>query len=571
MSAPVRCALVSLLALSNACGDDDSGVAVDAGAPDSEVETDAGPPPFAPESFCPGSEGCEDVGDDVLYVGAAQRDITPVITETTDIMTLDVNGNGVWDPADGDEIEDRNGNGDFDPIFIGGFGNPRPASGVHDPQWVRAIALRQNETTIVLLMTDTFSIFIDDTDAIREQLAGDDVDYVATCASHTHQGTDTLGIYGLGETISGVDPAYLDRIHTEGAAAAREAIAALQPAHIQYATFRFRDQPGGMSRYVSDARHPRIIDDEVRILRFTEADSGDTIATWVNLAAHPEYWGSRNTELSSDFPHYLREGIENGIAGPDGELKPGVGGMAAFCAGALGSQIGPGEITPETWAGEPLERHGFETMQTVGEQMAYFVLDALDEDGGSETDETADLGFRNRRLFLDVQNAGFHIAILNDLFVRQAYDWDPEQVLSPSNQPDVETEVAIIDIGRMQILWMPGEIDPALFVGGYDGGYTPEDTVIVDTEVENAPVLAMAPPAPYLRDLAREDADWVALVSLGNDQIGYLLPEFNFVLDRRQPYIEQAAGEHYEETNSVGKDAWPRLQQETEALLAWRP
>ena len=34
------------------------------------------------------------------------------------------------------------------------------------------------------------------------------------------------------------------------------------------------------------------------------------------------------------------------------------------------------------------------------------------------TDETAELGFRQRRFFVDVQNRGFHVAILNDLFLR---------------------------------------------------------------------------------------------------------------------------------------------------------
>lgn len=563
----MRLALSALLLLV-ACGDDD-GVSVDAGPSDAPLP-DSGPPPFAPDRFCPGGPGCEEAGDDVVRVGAAMRDITPVIDETTDVMTVDVDGNGIWEPGEGDEFEDRNDNGAFDPVFIGGFGNPRPASGVHDPQWVRAIVLQQGDTTMALVMADMFSIFIDDTDAIR-QLAGDEVDYVATCASHTHQGADTLGIYGLGETISGVDPDYLQRIHAAAADAIAEALANAEPAHVQYANFRFRDQPGGMLRYVSDARHPRIIDDEARIVRFVAADDGATIATWINFAAHPEYWGSRNTLLSSDFPHVLREGVEGGVAGPDGETVEGVGGMATFCAGAIGSQIGPGEITPQTWDGMELPRHSQETMDTVGAQMAYFVLQALGESGGSVTDETARIGFRNRRFFVDVQNAGFHVAILNDLFVRQAFNWDPELLLTNANQPDVRTEVAVIDIGRLQVIWVPGEIDPSLFFGGYDGEHTPMGAAIVDPEVENAPDLSMAPEPPYLRDLARADAEYVGIVSLGNDQIGYLLPDFDFVLDRRQPYIEQAEGEHYEETNSVGIDGWQRVESQLVQLLQWEP
>lgn len=568
------------LALVMACGGDDAivdagtdgAVAMDsgsdAGAPDAADAAEA----FAPDLYCPGSEGCADEGDGVLYVGAAMRDITPVIDETVDVMTVDTNGDGIWDPFDGDEFEDRNGNGLFDPVFIGGFGNPRPASGVHDPQWVRAIALRHNETTVVLVAADMFSIFVDDTDAIRGLLADTEIDYLAACATHTHQGADTLGIYGLDESSSGADPAYLDRIHRAAAEAAREALAGLRPAHVQYATFRLRDQPGGVLRYVSDARHPRIIDDEARILRFLDASDDSTIATWINLGAHAEYWGDDNTLLSSDFPHYLRDGVENGAVSPDGTEVPGVGGMAAFCQGAIGAQIGPGEIAPQTWAGDPLPRHSQQTMETVGKQLAYFVLQALGDGGGSITDETARLGVRNRTFFVDVQNRGFHVAILNNLFFRESYHWDPDLLLQPGvNEPDVRTEVAVLDIGRLQLLWVPGELDPALFVGGYDGSYTPEGAVLVDETTENPPDLSMAPGPPYLRDLARPDADYVGVVSLGNDQLGYLLPDFDFVLDRRNPYIDQAPGEHYEETVAVGVDGWSRIGGQLEQLLAWTP
>ena len=562
--------LLTLALFGGACGDDDgatgdAGPAVDAGP------ADAGEPPFTVDSYCPGAEGCPAGGDPTLLVGAAMREITPSL-EGRDRMTLDTNGDGIWDPFDGDEFKDVDEDGLFDPVFIAGFGSPRPASDIHDPQWARAIVLQQGETTMALVALDTFSIFIDDTDAIRA-MVGDEVDFLTTCATHTHQGADTLGIYGLGESSSGAELSYLQHVREQAAAAVREALEELRPAHVQYASFRFRDQPGGTTRYVSDARHPRIIDDEARIARFLDAEDESTIATFVNFGAHAEYWGDENTNLSSDFPHFLRDATENGVAGPDGEEVPGVGGMTAFCQGAIGSQIGPGEITPETWEGEALPDESRETMEVVGRQMGYFVLQALGEDGGSVTDETAELGFRQRRFFVDVQNRGFHVAILNDLFLRESYGWDEDQLLRPGvNEPDILTEVAVVDIGRLQMIWVPGEIDPALFVGGYDGtSYTPEDVDFIDDDLENPPDIALAPEGPYLRDLAREDAEYVGIVSLGSDQIGYFLPDFDYVLDARNPYIDEAPGDHYEETVSVGIDGWGRVQRQLEQLLAWTP
>ena len=72
--------------------------------------------------------------------------------------------------------------------------------------------------------------------------------------------------------------------------------------------------------------------------------------------------------------------------------RESIGGIAAFCQGAIGSQIGPGEIEPQTWEGVELPREGEETKRVVGEQFAYFVLRALEE---GEIEETADLGVRS--------------------------------------------------------------------------------------------------------------------------------------------------------------------------------
>jgi len=572
----------SILALSCvllACGDDGTGPAEDMAAPEVDAGTpDLGPPPpFEPDSYCPGGEQCPSGNDGTLMVGTAMRDITPVIDDGTDVLTVDVNGNAIWDPRDGDEYLDANGNGVFDPVLIAGFGSPRPASGVHDPQWARAVVMRNGDVTIAMVALDTFSIFFDDVEVMRELLADTEVDYMTACASHSHQAADTLGIYGLDTSTSGVDPAYLDRVRAEAAGAVRDALADMRAANVQYSTFRFRDQPGGMLRYVSDNRHPIIIDDEARIVRFTEAGTETTIATVVNFASHAEYWGSRNSLLSSDFVHWLREGIESGVTGPDGEEVPGVGGSALFFEGALGSQIGPQQIEPETWDGTPVETDSMEATEVVGEQMAYFVLQALGDGGGSVTDETAELGYRHRSFFVDVENRGFHIAFLNELFIRQGYNWDPDRVLRPGiNEPDVLTEVAVIDIGRLQLQLIPGEIDPSLFIGGYDGSHTPDGAAIVDETEENAPDLTMAPEGPYLRDLARPDAEFVGILGLANDEIGYLLPDFDYVLLNDDPdsplaYLVQAEGQHYEETNSIGINGWSRVKAQIEQLLAWVP
>lgn len=529
--------------------------------------TDAGEPPVEPDLVCPGDDSCPDEGDDTLEAGAAAVSITPLLDDNEPLID-DVDGDGDYDPEDGDTFEDVNGNGRYDAVWIAGFGNGRRATEVSDEQWARALALRQNETTLVFVALDCVGWFLDDVEPIREQVSDLDVDYVVVSATHTHEARDTIGIWGRTLDESGRDPAFIEQVQARAAQAVRDAVADLRRAHVQYASLRLREQPGGLLRYVSDTRDPQVIDDEVRILRFAEPE-GATISTLVNLSSHPEYMGSSNTALSSDFPHWLRDGIENGVVGPDGAALEGVGGVTVFVNGAIGSQIGPGDVELETWAGEPVDTGRREAAETVGSQMAYFVLQALGPDGGSITEETADLALRRHRFYAAIENRRYHIAYIQGLFARELHNWDPDRPISRVNVPDVLTEIAVIDVGRAQMITVPGELDPALFVGGYDGSYAPEGVPVVNEEATNPPDLSMAPEGPYLRDLARDDADQVWLLGLTNDFLGYFIPEFDYELDEGLPYIAEAPGDHYEETNSIGENGWPRVRRKLEELLAW--
>ena len=574
MRAPISLMLVSLLTVAAGCGDDGTGTdaAVDAGPSDGGVE------PVVPDDYCPGAPGCADEGDGVLFVGAAAVDITPEIGPNTDIQTVDVNGNGEFDFFDGDEFEDRNGNRVFDGVWIAGFGSGRAASGVNDRQWVRAIALRYNQTTIALAAIDCIGFFWDDVERVRGMLGDLDVDYVAISATHTHEARDTMGMWGVSEAQTGIDEGYMETVRMGAARAVREAVTNLTPTHVQYASFSFRDMPGGTDRYVSDDRDPYILDDETKILRFTRVDTDATVATVINFGSHPQFIGSENQLLSSDFPNWLREGVQSGVAGPDGTMEPGVGGIAIFFNGAVGSQIGNERLMAQTWDGTVLDKWGMETARTVGAQTAYFVLNALGDGGGSVTDMTAALGFRRHSFDLTVDNTAFHVALLTPLFpTREVYNYDPELPIIPGeNQFELRTEIAIVDVGRASIMMVPGEMDPSLFVGGYDGSYTPEGVDIVDLSRENPPDLAAAPAGPYLKDLMRADAEYRLLFGLTNDEIGYFVPEYDYQLaDPRHgegaPYIDEAPGEHYEETVSLGPREWPEIERRLRELLAWAP
>lgn len=563
-----------LLVVVSACGSEV--VAADGGAL-ADGGVDAPPdPPVEPDVYCPGP-GCVDEGDDVLYVGASKIEITPVIDDTTEIQTLDVNGDGLFQSYMGDTFRDTNGDGIFNGVWLAGYDVGRPASGVNNPTWARAIALRRNGVTMALVAIDVVGYFNNEIEAARQYVRdmGIDVDFVSVTSTHVHEGRDTIGIWGPDFATTGLDLAYQDSVNRKIAEAVHDAVAALEPAHVSYASTFLRDQPGGQLQYIGDARDPFILDDEVRIMNFTGATSGETIATLVNTAGHPEVTGRSNQLVSSDYPNWLREGVENGVHIEDtsGTIDlPGLGGICVFYQGALGVQIGPARTMPIDFNGTALDGHSQRTAEVLGTRLAQFVLTALADTPNVITDTTAALGFRAFKFYVRIQNRVYHIGFRQGLFHRDTYHSDPERPIYPGvNEPDVLTEISVLDIGRAQIIGVPGELDPALFVGGYDGSYTPAGRPVVDDTREHPPDLSMAPTAPYLRDLARDDAEYVYLFGLTGDQLGYFVVPFDYKLNPNSPYLIEAAGSHYEETNSIGTDGWPRINDKLTQLLAWRP
>jgi hypothetical protein len=150
---------------------------------------------------------------------------------------------------------------------------------------------------------------------------------------------------------------------------------------------------------------------------------------------------------------------------------------------------------------------------------------------------------------------------------RTTINWDPSVPLSDSNKPYLVSEVGVVELGPLQMMWMPGEVLPESALGGYDGSLTPPGATILSADNPNPPDLAAAPVGPYLRDRMGGELKWV--VSLGNDEIGYLIPTYDYKLADVGPYINQAEGDHYEETNSISVETWPALEALGDQLVGW--
>ena len=553
-----------LAAAASACGPDGGSPADAADADDSSDAGDGDTPPLARRE-CPGDPGCPDEGDGVLHAGAAAVDLTP-----TDLKEgpsfVDVDGDAMYERRV-DSFTDANGNGVFDAYWIGGFDYGRPAMGVHDPIEARVLALSRNRTTVVLVSADFMGFFHNSIVEVRERLpaaAAAEVDLLLWSSTHNHEAPDMLGMWGIDETHSGQDPVYLAWVQQQVAEAVVEALDARVPATLVHGSIRAEDAGGSQAHLLEDTRDPVVINPFLNVLQVLAADGGATIATVVNYGSHPEeLWGS-NMLLTADFPHYLRRAVEQGVPGH----FDGLGGVCIYVQSTCGGLIGPRHVAPRTLDGLETTPNTFEGAEALGHQLARFALAALDPAHGAVAEAAPELRFRSRELMLRVENITFQAAFLLGIFPREMYDYDPDYPFDDHNVPSILSEVVYLRVGESSMVTVPGELFPELFLGGYDGSYT-GGYPLVQPDNPNPPDLAAAPAGPYLRDLIAADGSrfqW--LIGLGQDELGYLMPSYDFQLHPAAPYVDRPEGDHYEETNSMGPSAVPTIFAALEELLA---
>jgi hypothetical protein len=309
---------------------------------------------------------------------------------------------------------------DGPPIFLAGFQPNRRATGIDLDLYVRALAMRTDETSVVLVAVDLIGLTLPDIEDIRNRIAehGLAAQNVIVACTHTHSGPDTIGLWGPQEGLTGRNVIYQEFLKQAIVDIAIEALTFCCPVRMRYAT-------SYLPEFVKNYRTPEIVDNEVAVVQFVKPD-GEIVATLLNLACHPEVLDGESTLLSADYAGAACAAVE-----------AAVGGTALHISGALGGMLSPNiaERSPDG-------------VQRMGRAYAEVALAAL---ASAELCEVPRLAFQRKRFLLPQANPLFRMV---------------QEIGLTRSRPEINgmlaTECAYLDLGPVQIASIPGELLPRL-------------------------------------------------------------------------------------------------------------
>ena len=416
------------------------------------------------------------------------------------------------------------------PIWLAGFDHHRAATAIHDDLWAVACVIDDGHTRMAIVSLDAIGFFHDDVISVRRKISSlSRIDYTVVCSTHNHSTPDLMGLWGADYLHTGVDSKYRAQVIAAAVEAVDEAASALQPARIS-----FHEIPAKPDGLLADTREPKVFDPNIRVMHFTSpTNRSATIGSIIGWADHPETVWSHNTEITADFPGYLRDTLENGVFEGDVMLRPGIGGIHLYVNGAIGGLM---STTPNVTVRDPFLERDFKEpshkkARALGRALASGILSRLESTTSVAPAERAPISIRARTIELPLDNNGFLAAPVLGVIDRGQVRWK-----------QIRSEVALIRIGDASIACIPGEIYPEIVNGGIE---SPSGADYPTNAVEVPPIREFMPGKIKF------------IFGLANDEIGYIIPKSEF--DRKAPYLYDAPKAPYGEINSVGPDVAAKI------------
>ncbi|MEN6588789.1 MAG: neutral/alkaline non-lysosomal ceramidase N-terminal domain-containing protein [Proteiniphilum sp.] len=470
----------------------------------------------------------------VMHAGFAAVTITPEYMEPWN----DVDSNARYEPRKGDTYDDLNGNGKFDTYWIAGFGNRVAAQGVHDDLWARTMVLDDGNIRLALVAVDVIGMFHPMVIDIRKMLPKEaGITYLVITSTHTHEAPDLLGLWGESPFKSGVNKEWKEYIKKRVVQSVLEAVKTLRPAHLRFS----QNLTEGMVT-LEDTREPYVIDQGLRMMQVTDAETSQTLGTLIQWANHPETLWSKNLLISSDFPHYLREAVEKGVYHGDSLVRKGVGGVALYVNGAIGglmtthASMEVHDPFLDTVYVEP----SFDKVRAQGDTLGLIVLRTMEEKAVEVRE--AGINLRAKTFELPLKNKLFRLAAALGIMDADMTGWMKKR-----------SEATVWSIGPASFVTFPGELYPEILNGG-----------IVALPGRDFPVDPQE--TPPLRDLMQGEFRFG--IGLANDEVGYIIPKSQW--DVKKPYVYRDKP-YYGEQNSLGPETAPLLYKELHQLLEELP
>lgn len=407
------------------------------------------------------------------------------------------------------------------PLYIAGYNQGVEITEIRDLQRANAIWLESVDDAcgILIISIDCVGLASEYVNEIRTRLA--DFAEESGCAAinvvstHTHAGLDTFGLWGP-QGVDGKNEEFMENLVEAAVKAAKEAYEDRSEGTLRY-SYVATD-----TSFLRDSRYPVVMDKNLYQLRFDPKDDEHNGIRMVVYGAHAESLRGANTMLSRDYP-----GVMSDI------LKAKTGDDMLYLPGPIGGLVMTQEIVSPFNAERNLEQ--------TGQKLADYLLSIKESD---EELIPPTLYFVRESLEVPVENGVFklykELGILNN------------EIYTSGNSVIVKSELNLIAVGgKAGVLLglIPGEIFPELVSGtGLKSG-------------DPTALAKLATNGGFKRLLT---------VNLANDELGYIVPPSDFIVHPTNPYFQryEVNGEdHYEETNSVGKQCAARIAAAFEAAL----
>lgn len=405
-----------------------------------------------------------------------------------------------------------------DTYYIAGYWSNNPAQGVLDDMFARAVYLDDNTGRggVVMCAIDCVGISRADINDIRklviESKAIPDLKSINICSTHAHSAIDTQGLWGKEFYTDGKNDAFMQRLKEKTA----DAIIASYKARESGKLYIGTADAEGMQ---TDVRTPVDYSSTLTRIRFSPDGEGkDTYI--INYACHAELLGKYSNMISADFPAYMGKEIERQTDGAN----------FMFINGAIGGMVSAAEID-EVYNNDDFDCTAY-TME-YGKEIGEIVMSV-----SNETEIAPLVNIKTQPVSVKCDNTMLVLArflgVLNNDIEKGA----------KRTEAYILSEVSYMELGDEQIgiFLIPGELYPELESGNFLAADESANGFEADYKV--------------LSEMT--DCEYSFVAGLCNDELGYIIPDNDFMLHEWLPYFniphDSFEREHYEETNSVGID-----------------